>query len=86
MTRLLNLKNWAAMPFWTNFEIEAPDEKIETVKVKELSQTDQRKQAKQLGFEFDKLPDPDGYGRHKVLNNTITPKIGKVILESALSE
>ena len=71
--------------FWANFDIQEPDEEIQTVAVKELAKTDQRAQAKQLGFEFEKLPDPEGYGRHKVLNNCITPKIGKVILESALN-
>ena len=70
--------------FWSNFTINEPEEEIDTVKVKELAQTDQRQQAKQLGFEYEKLPDPEGYGRHKVLNNCITPEIGKVVLESAL--
>jgi len=70
--------------FWANFPIQSPEEEIEGVAIKELAQTNQEQQAKQLGFEFEKLPDPEGYGRHKVLNNCITPEIGKVLLESAL--
>jgi len=70
--------------FWANFPIQEPDGSINGVAIKKLTETDQKQQAKQLGFEFEKLPNPEGYGRQKVLNNCITPKIGKVILKSAL--
>jgi len=72
--------------FWSNFEIKEPVEDIETVAITDVQNSDERKMAKQLGFEFEKLPDPPDYGRFKVLKNCITPGIGKVILESALSE
>ena len=70
--------------FWANFPIQEPDEDIETVGITDIENSDEKRMAKQLGFEFEKLPNPEGYGRFKVLKNCITPKIGKVLLESAL--
>jgi len=72
--------------FWSNFNIQEPDEHIETVAITDIQNSDERQMAKQLGFEFEKLPNPPDYGRFKVLKNCITPEIGKVILESALND
>ncbi|AFH22484.1 hypothetical protein OSG_eHP27_00160 [environmental Halophage eHP-27] len=70
--------------FWANFPIQSPEEEIEGVGITDVENADQEQMAQQLGFDFDKLPNPQNYGRFKVLKNCITPEIGKVLLESAL--
>jgi len=70
--------------FWSNFEIGRPSGNVEREPITQLTDMDEDAHAKRLGYELDKIPNPQDYPRHKILNNCIHPEVGKAILDSAL--
>jgi len=73
--------------FWTNFDIGSIDEQYEnsSFNVKE-TEFNARDHAERYGFDYDVVPNPDGYPRNKILRNCVDPKLGKHILESAIND
>ena len=72
--------------FWSNFDVGSIEQEYnnDSFNVKE-SEFDAKSHAKRYGFDYDIVPDIDGYPRNKILRNCVDPKLGKHILESALN-
>jgi len=72
--------------FWSNFEI--PDVDTGPTIRNVMDSYDSDEQAREFGYnpeELQKYNFPSDYPQDKVINNMVHPKVGKAILESALS-
>jgi DNA (cytosine-5)-methyltransferase 1 len=65
---------------WTNFDLEAAD----VEKGENIHGNDPERVEEWLGIDLSGHDFPEDYGRKKILNNVVHPKMGKSILESAI--